>query len=79
MKNWLLEKSQIPIDINGNNVKKESQEIDIPEYYGSFTHSEEGTKADITNRISKARNALMNLKTSGSIKILPENQDQAIQ
>ena len=53
----IIEKSQIPININGENLKQLKKFT----YIGSVIHSEEGAKAHITNRINKARNSFMSL------------------
>ena len=53
----IIEEPQIPININGENLKQVKKFT----YLGSVIHSEEGAKADITNRINKARNAFMSL------------------
>ena len=53
----IIEKPQIHININGENLKQVKKFT----YLGSVIHSEEGAKADITNRINKARNTFMTL------------------
>ena len=54
----IIEKPQNPLNINGENLKQVKEFT----YLGSLIHTEEGAKADIKNRINKARNAFMSLR-----------------